>query len=262
MPFNGAGTFTPAVTFVAGGVATASDQNEQDGDIATGLSNCMTRDGQSPPSGNIPMGGFKITDVGAGVVPTDAANMQNVASVMPTGAVLMYGASVAPTGFLPCDGGFYSRTTYATLFSVIGTTWGVGDGLTTFNVPDMRGRAPIGVGQGPGLTSRILAASGGEESHLLTTPEIPSHTHVDAGHSHIATDSGHSHLVGFILNAVGGGGSETVHPQAGEAGNYASHSGTANVTIANGVAANRNTGGGGVHNNMQPWAAINFIIKT
>lgn len=88
-------------------------------------------------------------------------------------------ASVATTraGALLCNGQAVSRTTYAKLFAAIGTTYGVGDGTTTFNVPDLRGCTMIGAGQGSGLTNRVLGGRGGAESVTLDVTMIPSHNH-------------------------------------------------------------------------------------
>lgn len=69
-----------------------------------------------------------------------------------------------------CDGSAVSRTTYATLFTAIGTAYGTGDGSTTFNIPDLRGRIAVGKNA---ATFSTLGATGGEETHTLTTPEIP-----------------------------------------------------------------------------------------
>ena len=144
----------------------------------------------------------------------------------PTGSVIPYAGASAPTGWLICDGSAVSRSTYAVLFAIIGTTFGSGDGSTTFNLPDLRGRGVIGVGAGSGLTNRVLGATGGEETHILTTPEIPSH----------------NHALGFIaLENTGGSSGTRAYP------------GTANTGSA---------GGGGAHNNMQPFMALNQIIKT
>src|SRR5207302_11385946 len=93
------------------------------------------------------------------------------------GGVFLWSTSTAPTGFLLCDGSAVSRTTYTALFAVIGTTYGSGDGSTTFNVPDLRGRVAVGAGQGTGLTNRVLGAMSGEENHVLTIAEMPAHTH-------------------------------------------------------------------------------------
>lgn len=116
---------------------------------------------------------------------------------VPTGIILPHGGPPAsiPAGFLPCDGAAVSRTTYAALFAVLGTVWGIGDGSTTFNVPDFRARSPLGMndatfGQGlaGGRTARPLAQTPGNETH--------SHT------SSTGNAGAHTHLAGSI---VGGG---------------------------------------------------------
>ncbi len=146
----------------------------------------------------------------------------------PTGAILLYGAAAAPTGFLLCDGAAVSRSTYAALFAVIGTSFGVGNGTTTFNVPELRGRVPVGMGQGSGLTNRVLAATGGEETHIISVSEMPNHAH---------------------SNASGGGGSAAhAYQYLGSTGNA-----TGQTTLV---------GGGGPHNNMPPFIVVNCIIKT
>lgn len=258
MAFNGSGTFNPPIVFQPDTNATAQDMNTQADGFSTGLTNCITRDGQSPAKADIPFGGFRLTGVGTPTATTDAVTKAYADAVVAPGTVIMTAAPSAPTGYLLCDGAAYSRTTYAALFAAIGTTWGAGDGVTTFNVPDARGRAPIGVGTGSGLTPRVLAATGGEETHLLTTPEIPSHTHTDSGHTHGVTDPGHTHTGTYILNSGGSGGLGT----GGPAGPASIPSATTGVTVNSGTANIQNTGGGGTHNNMQPWAAFNFIIKT
>jgi len=153
----------------------------------------------------------------------------------PTGSVVDYAGSSIPTDWLECDGSAVSRTTYADLYSALGTTWGAGNGSTTFNVPDFRGRARIGAGTGSGLTARTLGATGGEETHLLTTGEMPSHTHtLQANLENVAW--GTSAQARVYANISG----------QGTQSNYASVS----------------AGSGGTHNNMQPFAVCKVIIKT
>ena len=100
------------------------------------------------------------------------------------GEIKMWPTASAPSEYLLCDGSAVSRTTYASLFSAIGTTFGTGDGSTTFNLPDFRGRSPVGVGQGStgegGTTgtNRALAATGGAEETTLDENMIPDHRHV------------------------------------------------------------------------------------
>lgn len=118
--------------------------------------------------------------------------------MIPKGTMWNYAGDTAPTGWLFCDGSAISRTTYADLFAVIGTTYGVGDGSTTFNLPDSRGRALIGVGTGSGLTARSLADQVGAESVNLQHYHGIQHVHQwyadvgTGGNSASYTSSGNS----------------------------------------------------------------------
>src|SRR5262245_63039868 len=94
----------------------------------------------------------------------------------PTGAVMAYGGTVAPTGWLVCDGTVYNNTSWPALAQILGNTFG-GTAGTSFAVPDLRGRDIIGAGQGSGLTNRVLGASGGAETVTLTVAQMPSHNH-------------------------------------------------------------------------------------
>lgn len=97
--------------------------------------------------------------------------------IFPVGSIFMFGGSSAPDGWLLCDGSEVNRSTYSDLFTAIGETFGIGDGSTTFNLPDFQGRSPVGVGSGSGLTPRALGDSGGEEEHQLSVSEMPAHRH-------------------------------------------------------------------------------------
>ena len=158
----------------------------------------------------------------------------------PTGCVQMHAGSSAPTGWLLCDGSAVSRTTYAGLFAILSTTYGAGDASTTFNVPDMRGRVPVGVGTGTGggssgtgaptggsaLTAVARGTWKGAETHTLTEAEMPAHTHT----SGVFTTGG----IGTPAAATGANATPTT---------------------------TSSTGGGGAHNNVQPVMGLNFIIK-
>ena len=146
----------------------------------------------------------------------------------PVGMLSMFGGSTAPSKWLLCNGAAVSRTTYADLFTAISTTYGVGDGTTTFNLPDLRGRAPIGAGQGSGLTDRTLGSSLGEEAHVLTSGENGPHTH------------------GLPVSGSGSG-----------TGAMLFSSGQKKDTQASG-----SSGSGSAHNNIQPSLVVNFIIYT
>ncbi|MBI4739052.1 MAG: tail fiber protein [Oscillatoriophycideae cyanobacterium NC_groundwater_1537_Pr4_S-0.65um_50_18] len=101
--------------------------------------------------------------------------------LVPAGAIFMWPVAVMPTEFLRCDGSEISRTTYSRLFSAIGTAFGAGNGSTTFRIPNLSGRVPLGVGTATGATgatAHTLGQVGGEETHALTTAEMPSHSHV------------------------------------------------------------------------------------
>lgn len=113
-------------------------------------------------------------------------------------------------GCLLCNGQAVSRTTYAALYAALGggaSPWGQGDGATTFNVPDFRGSVPMGAGTRPGLTTRTVGQFVGEEKHVLSSGEMPSHSHAitDPGHAHGLTDPGHIHAITDPGHGHGGG---------------------------------------------------------
>lgn len=124
-------------------------------------------------------------------------------TAVPPGGMIFYGAATAPTGFLLCDGSLVSRATYATLFGIISTTYGAGDGLTTFGLPDMQGAFPLG--KATSGTGSTLGATGGDLDHTHTGP---SHTHVSTvtrdGWSSTTTNP---NVLGRILTGLGAGGS-------------------------------------------------------
>src|SRR5215475_4860563 len=96
------------------------------------------------------------------------------------GEIRMVPFNFAPKGWALCNGQILSIAQNTALFSLLGTTYG-GNGVTTFALPDFRGRTPIHFGQGPGLSNRALGQVGGEENHTLIVAELPSHTHTARG---------------------------------------------------------------------------------
>lgn len=93
------------------------------------------------------------------------------------GEIRMFGGTFAPMDWAFCDGSTMPISQYDVLYSLIGTTYG-GDGVTNFKLPDLRGRIPVHMGQGPGLTNRAIGTSFGTEAETLQTAHIPSHSHV------------------------------------------------------------------------------------
>jgi microcystin-dependent protein len=127
-----------------------------------------------------------------------------LAGLLPVGSLVSYAGATAPEGYLLCDGTSVSRTTYATLFSVLSTTYGTGDGTTTFNLPDLRGRMPIGAGVGAGLTERTLGANGGSQ-------EIPSHQHHEGDYrAAIGAVNGNAGVLGYESNSLSPRGPSSV----------------------------------------------------
>lgn len=108
---------------------------------------------------------------------TPAVPQPNQSALLPVGSLIMWAGNSTPTGWLAADGSCISRTTYDTLFYVVGTTFGACDGSTTFAVPDLRGRVPMGAGTGTGLTARSPGQMVGGETYTLTTFNLPRHTH-------------------------------------------------------------------------------------
>lgn len=200
---------------------------------------------------------------------------------IPAGAMMAWASNVIPANWLLCDGSAVSRSTYASLFTSIGTTYGSGDGTTTFNLPNLKGKTIVGKDSAQ-TEFDVLGETGGAKTHTLTTAEMPSHTHIQDAHTHTqnahthsVSDPSHTHgpasgYIGMLQNTYptanthnipGGGG--YISPNVGSVG-YSS-TGISIVqntaTNQNYTATNQNTGGGGAHNNLQPYIVLNYIIK-
>ena len=185
---------------------------------------------------------------------------------LPVGTIINYAGATAPTSkWSLCTGAAISRTTYSALYAAIGTTYGAGDGSTTFNIPDAQGRVLASPDNGTGrLNSWALGASGGEANHTLTTAEIPSHNHTagDTGHSHGVNDPGHSHSVSGVGYSTSGSAFLGQYPGLGIGTVGTSVSGS-NISIQTGYAniVIGYTGGGGSHNVVQPTLVTNCLIR-
>lgn len=152
---------------------------------------------------------------------------------LPIGGIIAFASDTIPNGWLLCDGRAVSRTEYAELFKAIGTEHGSGDGSTTFNLPNPKGRTLVGK-DSTDTDFNELGKRGGEKTHTLTVSEMPSHNHLRDIENKI------------VNNGSGGAWSPSLK-------------GTGNMTDENN--STRNTGGGQAHNNLQPYLAENFIIK-
>lgn len=160
--------------------------------------------------------------------------LDSIIDSLPVGSIVLWPSNTAPAGWFICNGDAISRTKYEDLFSVVGISYGPGDNSTTFNLPDFRGRTPVGVNDGTGSVSETfsLASSSGEVTHTLTINEMPSHSHGISANGHVSSQ--------------------------------AYSSGEARWPWTDQQEANRatwNAGGGQAHNNMQPYLVVNYIIK-
>jgi len=174
----------------------------------------------------------------------------DVSASLPSGTVVPFAGSSAPTGYLLAQGQAVSRSTYSDLFSAIGTTYGTGDGSSTFNLPDLRGRVVAGkddmggssanrlTDQTGGLNGDTLGDTGGSETHTLTTAQLAAHTHGAGSYTAALTSGGNSSAGGL-----------------GNRGNL----NTADLTVSG---TSGSTGSDQAHNNVQPTIILNYIIKT
>lgn len=162
------------------------------------------------------------------------------------GEIRMFGGNFAPTGWALCNGQLVSISQNAALFSILGTTFG-GDGVQTFGLPDLRGRAPLHWGQGTGLSTYTLGEQTGTETVTLLQNQMPAHTHqVNASSSNGSSASAHGAVPATAAPARG----ENTGPEI-----Y----GTATNTTMNAQMISV-SGGSQPHSNLQPSLCVSFII--
>lgn len=192
-----------------------------------------------------------------------------MANAVPVGVVDAFAGSTAPAGWLLCYGQAVSRTQYPVLFTTLNTTYGSGDGSTTFNIPDMRGRAVAGKDDMGGtaasrLTATVLSAAntlgatGGTQTHTLTGAQSGT-----SAHGHTASSGNdspdHTHAMAFPMGGAGGnvgavlGGQTNAYPNTGGASARHTHT----ITVVNSTAADASA----AHTNTQPTIVLNYIIK-
>ncbi len=178
----------------------------------------------------------------------------------PTGTILSYAATSVPLGYLQCDGSQVSRTTYARLYAILGNSWGAGDGTTTFNLPNLSGRTPIGTGTGSGLTTRNLTDQVGTETVTLTSAQsgMPYHNH---GGSTGNTNPDHKHSQTGFYGGIGSGSGFGLGTLSVAPGTTFSDTNGTNVNHLHSIGSD-SADASQSHNNMQPSVAVNFIVKT
>lgn len=231
--------------------STAAELNLLDGDTSVGSSITV-----ADADGVVVNDGGTMKTIPASDIKTYASGN----SLVPSGALMPFAGASAPTGFLLCDGSAVSRSTYATLFSAVSTTYGSGDGSSTFNLPDLRGRVIAGqddmggasanrlTDQTGGVNGDTLGDTGGSETHTLTTAQLAAHTHTFSD-----TDA---HTVSFPRAFISGAANNSVNVD----GSGQRHDGgTLTVSISGTTSS---TGSGSAHNNVQPTIILNYIIKT
>ena len=195
-------------------------------------------------AGNTSIGGT-VTIVGANVQAANAkvcasafyGDATNMTGLLPSGVILPYGASASPTGFLLCNGQAVNRSTYSSLFAIVSSLYGNGDGSSTFNVPDLRGRFVAGWDAGTSVLTSVtanmvlgssIANTGGAQAVTLTTAQMPAHTH------------------SYTIKASGVGGNE----------------GSGSLWYNTSSSSTGSTGSDGAHSNIPPTMILNYIIKT
>ena len=198
----GLGPTPPNATIGQRGIVELAEDSEvrtgTDSERAVTPAGLSSRTATTTRTGILSLATTSLADAGTNTTTaiTPALLARIVASVtggsVPVGTLIDYGGVSAPTGFLVCNGSLVSRTTYATLFSAIGTVWGAGNGSTTFAIPNLQGRFSIGSD-----SSRAVGDLGGTENVALTSGQMPSHSHSD-GSLTTTTVGSHTHGDGSL----------------------------------------------------------------
>jgi microcystin-dependent protein len=249
---DGSYSLPPSTLVNSGDQILPSQHNPFATDVASALSGSLSRDGQGGMRANLDFGAFKGINAADPTNPQDLVTKAYVdAGGRDVGEYADFPLPPPATGkWLLRDGSAVSRTTYAALFAYLGTAFGVGDGSTTFNLPDDRGRVNAGKDDMGGTAAgrltgfgTVQAGSGGEEKHTLITAEMPTHNHT-------LTDPGHRHSYN---RAPGGGGQWGGGFDIGVVNDNTGQS-TTGITLGD-------TGGSAAHNNVQPTSITYKCIR-
>lgn len=285
MPRGSDGVYTlpPSYLAQAGQTIRTEQHNPPLEDLAQAVTGSLPRDGRAGMVGPLDMGTFPIRNVAPGVLGTDVATVGQTS--FPTGTIVDFAGPTPPAGWFLCAGQAISRTDYAGLFAIIGTTYGAGNNNTTFNLPDLRGRVTVGkddmggtdanrLGLIYGALSRKLGGFFGSALQTLEIQHMPSHTHavVDPGHTHVgstnsAGDHTHNVTVPFSQvntrngDAASDGPSIAVPSTTVATTSEGAHTHSVSVTRATTGLAVDNQGGNNAHPNVQPSIVLNRMIK-
>lgn len=164
--------------------------------------------------------------------------------------IKIFAGNFAPRGWAFCQGQILSIAQNTALFSLLGTTYG-GNGQTTFALPDLRGRVPVGMGQGPGLSQYLLGQQAGLEAVTLLASEMPAHTHTATSTANARTPAGNSNDAAGRIWADDAGVSSATYSTLAANAQMSPAAITTTVAVA---------GGGQPHTNVQPYLALSFII--
>lgn len=239
-------------------------------------------DGTKPMAGNLNMNSHQITGLAA---PTADDEVARKVDTSPIGAVTQFAGSAAPSGWLLCTGQEISRTTYAELFTTIGSVYGSGDGTTTFNVPNLKERIPTGVST---ATDYLLGKTGGAKTKDMGHTHRYDHYHKSPTHYHSTKNHAHDTSMGFDAHSLYGWADSSGNPAYGSAASgtvhrfsmthpsldhggvrvmktKSSNSGTTNTASSGNTNYQSKTttieGGNKAQDIRNPYIALNYIIK-
>lgn len=288
-------------TFVASTTAESAKVNTNFSDLVNFLNNSVIhRDGTKAMTSNLDMDSNKVTNVASGTASTDAVNYGQLTSYTPPGVMAMYSAASAPSGWLLCDGSAVSRTTYSALFAIISTTYGSGDGSTTFNLPDLQGAFPVGYDSGDTSFDALGETGGSKDAIVVTHSHTINHGHSDTfatasggSHTHsdtfaVASGGAHQHRTYEVNNttsAMVSGSSYALaagstradsdlydimtssagshsHTLTGSVSSGGSHTHSITGAVTDHSGSSGSSGSSGTNANLPPYFTVNFIIKT
>lgn len=261
---NGNTVPLPGTIVSTGDTVLPSQHNPMVNDVYAMMTQSLSRDGQGGMRANMDMHGFRILNVGTATQPTDAVSLAQLQNGTPVGAVIDYAGASAPATWMLAYGQALSRTAYPALFAAIGTSYGAGDGTTTFNLPDCRGRVVAGkddMGGGDagrltffGAVAKAIGGVFGAASHVLTIGQMAKH-----GHGGKTSEAGkHRHTIpGGIL--FGNGTQSDLAPD-GFSGQWFRDNSTTNEVPDHSHDIIED-GNDEAHTNAQPTIIMNKIIK-